>query len=585
MSITTELHDGTRLEFPDGTDPAVIQRTVRNLLSQRKPQEKAPDPTEGMSGMDRFRAGMGKAMVDTARGLGQMVGLVDRSDVEESRRLDAPLMSTTGGKVGNFAGNVATTVPLAFIPGANTVRGATLIGAATGLAQPSASTSETIQNAALGGALGGGSILAGRGLAAAYQAGTGLLRPMTKGGQRQIAAEVLQSAATDPGAASRNLASVRELVPGSAPTVGQAAQDPGLAQLERTLLNNPETAGPLQRRYAEQMAARQKAIADVAGTPGYRDLIDEGRRIFANQDYAEAAAQGFDPAMSKALKPQIDNLMQRPSIQQAKAVAKRLAAENGIKLDKFGSVEGMDWLKKALDNQISAAKKPGSSIGDAEVRALVQTKDDLMKTLEQIAPAYKTANDNFAAMSKQINATDVAGDLQRRLYKDAQWGGGKETGATYRNALAQAVESVKPQTGMDMALSDIMPTRDIAALEGVAKDLVRKESGQNLGRAVGSPTMQNMLGQNYLQRIAGPLGLPQGIGQNALMQTLSRPYGWAARAGEAPINALLAEALADPATANALLRLAIEPSRVGAVAHRAERFLPVLPLAASESGP
>ena len=37
MSITAEMHDGTRLEFPDGTEPAVIQRTVQSLLVKQKP--------------------------------------------------------------------------------------------------------------------------------------------------------------------------------------------------------------------------------------------------------------------------------------------------------------------------------------------------------------------------------------------------------------------------------------------------------------------------------------------------------------------------------------------------------------------
>lgn len=35
MPITAQLHDGTRLEFPDGTDPAVIDRTVQSVLSGR----------------------------------------------------------------------------------------------------------------------------------------------------------------------------------------------------------------------------------------------------------------------------------------------------------------------------------------------------------------------------------------------------------------------------------------------------------------------------------------------------------------------------------------------------------------------
>lgn len=110
------------------------------------------DPTEGMSTTDKVLAGVGKAMTDLGRGAGQMVGLVDRADVAESRRLDAPLMNTKAGAAGNFAGNVAMLAPTAMIPGANTVTGAGVIGAATGLLQPSTSTGETLKNIALGGA-------------------------------------------------------------------------------------------------------------------------------------------------------------------------------------------------------------------------------------------------------------------------------------------------------------------------------------------------------------------------------------------------------------------------------------------------
>jgi hypothetical protein len=536
----------------------------------------APNPTDGMSGFERGAAGFGKAMVDTARGIGQFIpGAIDREDVQESRNLDKSLMATTAGKVGNLAGNVATTLPLAFVPGANTVKGASLIGSIAGLAQPSTSTMETLQNTGFGGTAGGGSILAGRGIASGYQAVTGALRPMTKAGQRQIAAELLQTSATDPKKAALALKAAKPFLQGSNPTVGQVSDDAGLAQLERTLFNKPETAGPLNARYGEQLAARQKAISDVAGSPEYRNLIDEGRAVFAREDYAKAMAGGLDVDMAKAMKPQIDSLMKRPSIRQAQGVARKLAAEEGIKLDNFGSIEGMDWLKKAVDNQISKAAQPGSSIGKAELRALVQTKDDLMRTIEQIAPQYKIANDNFAQMSKQVNAQDVAADLQKRLYKDAQWGGNKETAATYRNALSEALESIKKQTGQNRALGDVMPASDLNALEAVARDLVRKEAGQNLGRATGSPTMQNMLGQNLMQRIVGPLGAPQGMAQNALMQTLSRPYGFIARAAEPSINELLAESMTNPALARALLEQAAAPSNVGRIAGRLERYLPV----------
>lgn len=566
----------------DASQDQVMAYAQKSFKMAKAPEQKKYDPTEGMSSFERGAAGVGKAFTDTAQGIGQMLGLVSRDDVAEKRKTDAALMKTTGGKVGDFLGNVATTIPLAFVPGANTMKGAALIGSATGLMQPSESTSETLQNTALGGAAGAGGLALGRGAAAAYQGATGLVRPMTQKGQQEIASEVLQASATDAGRAAQTARNARPLLPGSTPTLGQVANDPGLAQLERTLLNNPETAGPLAKRYAEQQAARNTAIAGVAGTPEHRAAIEQGRSIFAGEDYGKAMAQGIDQDMAKALQPQIDSLMKRPSIQSAKMIAKGLAAENDKTLTNFGSVEGMDWLKKALDNQISAAKKPGSSIGDAQLRALTQTKNDLMATLEQIAPAYKEANDNFAKMSKQVNAMDVASQLQDKLYKDAQWGGGKEMAASYKNELAKALESIKKQTGQDRALSDVMPTADIATLEAIAKDLTRKEAAQNLGRAVGSPTMQNMMGQNLINRIAGPLGMPQSFSQNVIANGIARPYDFVMKSAQPRIQGLLAEAVADPKKAAELLAMVQKQSKAGLLASRSEKFLPVPGLLALE---
>jgi hypothetical protein len=48
MAIFAELADGRRLEFPDGTDPAVIQRTVKRIVASETP------PAEGV-----FAAGQG----------------------------------------------------------------------------------------------------------------------------------------------------------------------------------------------------------------------------------------------------------------------------------------------------------------------------------------------------------------------------------------------------------------------------------------------------------------------------------------------------------------------------------------------
>jgi hypothetical protein len=538
------------------------------------------DPTEGMSGLDKFRAGMGKAFYDVARGAGQVVGLVDREDVAESRKRDAALMRSGAGLAGNIAGNVGALLPTAFIPGAATIPGAAAIGAASGFLQPSTSTGETLMNTGVGGVAAPAAILAGRGISAAYQGAKGLVEPMTRQGQERIAARVLQASATNPERAAANALNARPLVAGSQPTLAQVADDPGLAQLERTILNNPEAAPALQQRFAAQRAARMGAVADVAGTDDYYNAIKEGRRIFANEDYAKAIEQGIDPEMAKAVGPQLQSLLERPSIQRAQRDAVRLAKENGVSLAESpaGSLEGLDWVKKALDNQISKAAVPGSSIGKEELRALLQTKDDLMKTMELLAPGYKEANDAYAAMSRQVNSMDVARSLMDKLQKPgSEYAGAsaKEMGDAYMRALSQAQDSVKKATGMNKNISQVMNTRDIAQLEGVARDLGRKSFAENAGRATGSNTAQNLASQNMLRRILGPTGLPETWAESTMLQSMLYPVQGVSKltGADRRIQERIAMSLLDPSDAAGLLMVQPPVSR-GLLDSRVQRLLP-----------
>ena len=576
-------YNGQRIEFPDGMPPKEIEAAIRRSALSLPPNPKAPDPTEGMSGVDRFRAGMGKAFTDVARGVGQLVpealGGVTRADVAESRKRDAPLMATGAGLGGDIFGNLAALLPTAFLPGAGTIPGAAVIGGVSGLLQPSERNGEPLQNTVIGGIAAPGAIAAGRGATALYQGGKALVEPLTKAGQERIAASVLQSSATDPAKAAAAAARARELVPGSTPTLAQVADDPGLAQLERTILNNPEYAGAVQSRLGDQRMARLGAIKDVAGRGDYYDDIVKGRAIFANEDYGNAMKAGVNQPMAEALQPQIESLLRRPSITQAKGVAQRLAAENDQSLTNFGTVEGLDWLKKALDNQISKARQPGSAIGDAELRALVQTKSDLMATLEQIAPAYKQANQNYAAMSQQVNSSEVARSLLDKLNKPgsryATPGTAKEMGDAYSDALAKSFDSVKKSTGMDKGITDVMAPRDVKALEDVARDIARKQFAETAGRATGSNTAQNLASQNMLRRMLGPTGLPESWAESTMLQSMLYPVQGVSKLTGADKRVMdrIAASLLDPADAALLLTVPPQVSR-GLLGAPAQRMLP-----------
>lgn len=142
------------------------------------------DPTGNFG--ENYAAGMGKFVSDTGTGAKQLLndaaaGLQNampasirsaidwanakfggqdpqaiqaqgRADIAETRRLDAPLMKTAGGVLGNISGGVLT-APL--LPATGTMTGAAAMGAALGAAQPAESWGERGGNVALGGIAGG----------------------------------------------------------------------------------------------------------------------------------------------------------------------------------------------------------------------------------------------------------------------------------------------------------------------------------------------------------------------------------------------------------------------------------------------
>lgn len=232
----------------------------------------AYDPTRDMSGMDKFRAGMGKAFVDVGRGAGQLVGAVDRASVDESRRLDAHLMATGAGMSGNIAGNVAAYAPLALVPGANTIAGGAALGALTGAAQPVGEGDSRLANATIGGMAGAlvpTAIRGGKTVKAA------VIDPFTDKGAQRIAGGLLNRTAGNPNAAAQRMASVKGVTPGFNPTAAQSADDAGVAALERaTRAANPGAFDDVERAQRQALA---DAVRGVAGDPLQREAAVAAR--------------------------------------------------------------------------------------------------------------------------------------------------------------------------------------------------------------------------------------------------------------------------------------------------------------------
>lgn len=589
---------------PDGATPEQVIAAASQIFSAAHQKAQADtaawqqtvNPINGMDAWDRGAAGAGKALVDMARGAGQWLGLENRQDVAQSRAQDAPLMATTGGKVGNFIGQAAPAVVANIVaPGVgSTILGGAGMGAAQGAIQPSTSTGETALNIGLGAAAGAAVPLASR----LIQVGKAAAEPFYEAGKNRIVGRALNAAAgTDAPQVAQRLQQAAtpfvgpsqgvqrtvmgEYVPGSLPTVGQAAENPGVAALERAATaGNPEVTNAVSQQMAAQNAARVGSLDNLAGTDGARTFADEMRSGTANQLYEQAYQKGINlqrnaatgqfnsKAQVAATKGEITKLMQRPAIQEAMTDARTLAANEGVNItDPAGSVKGLDYVKRALDDKI--AKATGN-----EQRILVDLKNRLLTTIDRLSPDYAQARATFAEMSRPINQMDVAQSIVDKSVN-------KLTGNLQPQAYAKALSdsTAASATGLRSAtLESTMEPAQMNALNSILLDLQRANAAQNVGRGPGSDTVQKMAYSNLLEQAGVPTWLrafaPAQVAGNLVARGADAAYG---RANRELSNRLAAVMLdpqeaatvmftATPQTQNALAKYLLRAASVPALA-------------------
>ena len=550
-----QLPDGriARFEVPEGTTPEQAQTMMQAHFEQPKPaMQPTPgmNPTADMTGLDKFRSGMGKAFVDVGRGAGQLFGMGEKSDIDEARRLDAPLMDTGAGVAGNIAGNVAAYAPLALVPGANTIAGGAALGALTGAAQPIGEGDSRLANAAIG-------TMAGAVVPAAIKAGktikAAVIDPFTDKGAQRIAGGLLNRTAGNSQAASQRMAAAKGATPGFNPTAAQSSDDAGIAALERaTKAANPGAFDDVERAQRQALA---DAVRGVAGDSVKREAAVAARESAVKPLYdatKQYAVQADD---------EINALLNRPSMQSAKEIAKKLAAERGSGLDDGINGQALHDIKMGLDDAIG---NNATGMQGAQRNAALATKQDYLNWLESKIPEYGQARVTYADMSKPINQMDIGQAMTERLipslYRDMPSPSQLNAQAFARVLKDQGDDIARSATGMKGAkLESVMSPEQLKALRGVASDLQMSKSAELAGRGVGSDTVQ----KTAMSHIAAQAGIPNWMSGIARV-----PGGWAKRLGDAvygssdeKVKTLMAELLKNPQqAAQAMQAAGVSPS-------------------------
>lgn len=437
-----QLPDGrvAKFEVPDGTSPEQAQQMISAAIKPSRIPDALDNPnmaTEGMSGMDKFLAGMGKAGYDLARGVGQIANVIPQEQIDATKKQDAPLMATGAGMAGNVVGNMIPAVATAAIPGANTMTGAALGGAVMGGMQPVASDESRLRNAGLGAA--GGAI----GQGAANLVGR-LVRPV--------------QSSLDPVTAGLAAKAEQYGIPLNA---AQKTGSRPLKIIDSVLDNLPLTADAQAAAKSGQAKAFNKAVlgqigesADVA-TP---EVLNAARTRIGNQfnQLSDRNAVKLGDEFLDALA-QVEagtNAFTKPGVKDA--------VEKGLELASQGQLSGRTYqnVRSTLGKQANDAFASGNS------------------ELGQALKSIKTALDDAADAS--VSQADKAAWTEARR----QW-----------QAL-KVVEKAASPTSADAVAGNVSAAKLAQALKSVdKKGLTYGTSNQELGdlARIGQALLKNQI--------------------------------------------------------------------------------------------
>lgn len=480
------------------------------------------DPTVGMSGGQKFLAGVGMGMTNLARGAGQVLGVVSEEDVARSRERDAPLARTGAGSAGNVVGTVAAGLPTMLIPGANTYTGAALTGAAMGALQPTVEGESRALNAATGAAGG----VAGR---AVVGGASRMLNPQTSAAAKSLMDEGITPT---PGQVMGGYPRRLEEAAKSIPFVGQGIRNAEYRAIED--FNKAALNRVLAPIGAKSTAIGYEGIEEASKAVGnaYDDALKGLGRVDIDSAFTNrlAALKSMTQSLPKAIRGQFDRIVTdqiESKITPAGSITPEQLKTATSELYKLGT--GYKGTGNSFDQQ---------QLGDA----LLQLRSNLYDLAGRVSPEAKTAIQSAdKAFAQLVRVQDAAARSNNGIFSPSQLA----TAAKITDKSARKVATSKGRALMqDLAQAGKNVLGNNLPDSGTAE---RVGSGVALGagflvnpaipaamigtRAAYTPTGQNALvsllarrpelarhAGTQLSRLAAPASLAGAIGAQGVQQ-------------------------------------------------------------------
>ena len=416
MAITAQLHDGRQLEFPDGTDPAVIQATVKKVLGTVEPPAEKSFPQQvgqqvmnAGAGALRGAGSIGATLLtpyDLIAGNTSSIGNTERRNAMDealsSLGADTNSLAYQGGKLG---GEIAGTAG---------VGGALASGlrAIPAVARVAPGVISAIESAGFSGPnmlarMGGGALTGGAtaGLVDPSQAGTGALI----GG-------ALPPVAKGAGWAGEKIGS-------------------GVTKLLQNVFGMTTGVGPepIKQAFKAGMSGNQDFTDNLAGNVPLTDVLDRAKQglqtmaaaksaqykagmIPVANDSTQLSFTGIDKALQDAgaiigYKGQIKDETAAKAVETMRGMV-----DDWKNLDQaqFHTPEGMDALKQKLGSVLESIPYQQKTARLAAGKVYNAAKAEIV----QQAPVYADVMKDYSAAAEQITEIERALSLNKGAAKD-----------------------------------------------------------------------------------------------------------------------------------------------------------------------
>lgn len=548
--IEAELPDGTVLEFPDGTSPAVVQASVRKTMGVKAPSQ--PDAFDqklresakinpvleaganvlgGATGLMRGTANIVGGVFGNSK-LGQQIWpteVLDKSSLSYTAgELLDPVSMGIGGAAFKGAAAIPQIAKLTKIkPIVQGMVGGGVAGGATGALSENGDAGT---GAAVGALLGG----ATPGVVMGAQKLRKIAEPITKAGAQTHAGRMVKEVAGD--TYDDVLSALKNLnTPFSKPSVAQATAK----------LNNPE------------IAALQRVAEGISPVPGVtREAAQRGERAgllqsFAGDDASVAviekarAANSYSSVLKQPVKgdSELGNILRDPYVKDTFAEVRKLVDASRVQGRDVPLGEQLQMVKKSLDKTLSGTpvNKPSSN----ETRAITDVQSRLNTWMKSNIKGYADVGKEYAELSGDLFQKKVGQNMLGLLQKPLGEG---ESGAKLARAVEAETSLVKKSGGFGReGLDEQLTPENLAKVGKVISQLDADTTISELSRkGMRSAAIRDAVGTG----IELPNLMNQGVAiANGLIR---RVFG----AGQIKTLRELAEVMQDPALTAKLMERA-----------------------------